>query len=157
MRQFPVASLILLPTLLDARIKRINTILPLLKMRRQRHFSLDTGDDRSFDQLHIAFAAGFEPINLAPESGLAPIESASIEKDRTADLTVLFSLAWLLQNTDGDEAAHAPVPPEHASLLIEIANIPGWHFQDQIQHGDTTAIIGADFAQGRRLEHSAFG
>src|SRR5215472_7174562 len=97
MCQFPVASLILLPTLLDARIKRINAILPFLEMRRQRHLSLDTGDDSSFDQLHIAFAAGFEPVNLAPESGLAPIESAGIEKDGTTDLTVLFSLAWLLQ------------------------------------------------------------
>ena len=43
---------------------------------------------RFFDQLHIAFAARLEPVNLAPQAGLASIQPASIEKDGAADLSI---------------------------------------------------------------------
>ena len=90
MRQFPVALFILFPAELDPSFIGIDVFLPLRKMRRQRFLVLDAGNHRGFDQLHIAFAARLKPVNLAPESGLASIQPATVQKDRAADLSILL-------------------------------------------------------------------
>ena len=103
MRQLAVAPLILLPTELDSRIVGINVVLPFLKMRRQRDLSFDARNDCGFDQLRIAIATGFEPIDLAPQSGLAPIQPPRIQKDGPTNLLVVPCALRLLQDADRDE------------------------------------------------------
>ncbi len=94
----------------------------------------DASDDRSFDQLDIAFAARLEPIYLAPESGLTSIQPAAVQKHRAADLPVLLlPLRFrLLQDADGDEAANSPIPPKHTVFLVQVPKGGGWHLQDEI-------------------------
>src|SRR5215469_10767693 len=104
-------------------------------MRGQWCLVFDLCNDGCFDQLHIAFTASSEPVNLAAQAGLASIQSASIEKDGAADLTIglLPFPIGLLHDADRDERPHAPIPSEHAGLLIEVGNVLRWHFQNHIQ------------------------
>src|SRR5215469_16214028 len=158
-RQFPVALFILFPAELDPSFIGIDVFLPLRKMRRQSFLVLDAGNHRGFDQLHIAFAARADMVNLALESGLASIQPATVQKDRAADLSILLlhiSLRFL-QYADSDEAAHSPVETEDTVFLIQVAQILGRHFQNQVQHGETRAVVTPHFTQGRGLGHRCLG
>src|SRR5260370_17048092 len=96
---------------LDPSFIGIDVCLPLRKMRRQRFLVLDAGNHRGFDQLHIAFAARADMVNLAPESGLASIQPATFHKHIAPHLSILLlpTSFRFLQDADSDHAAPSPV------------------------------------------------
>src|SRR5215469_2105038 len=88
MRQFTITPLIGLPTPRDPCGVRVYLALPAGEMPRQRRLLLLLRGGRVLDKSFIGRFAGFETIDLAPQTGLASIYAAGIQKERTIDLLV---------------------------------------------------------------------
>src|SRR5438309_3845621 len=118
MGQLPVPALVGFPARFDARFIRTYPLLPARKMSWQGKLLLVSCGKRLLDQRSITIPARFEPINFPAQTGLPPINASSIQKDRTAHLTIRLASFRLFQDRDGDERPHAPIKTQHTGFLL---------------------------------------